>query len=201
MNTITFENNSPFTISDTIKIGIYPYPGIKGDDLKILDLAKEADLVEIHTGNESLENKDAAVCFDKNFSIGMRTRDCAPVCLGDGKKIAIAHVGWQGFSLGLLEKTLQYFNPETVVIYVGPFLHSFEIKKDFCYEALIKKMGGEKHIHEEDGKIIFEFQQAIAEILPKQTIFDTRDTFTDMTLPSNRRDKDSKGFLTTVNFV
>lgn len=201
MNTNTSQNNSPFIVSKKIKIGIYPYPGIDDENLKILDLAKKADLIEIYDGNESLQNKDAAVCFDKNLSVGIRTRDCAPVCFGDGEKIAIAHIGWQGFSLGLLEKTLKYFDPETVTIYVGPFLHSFEIKKDFCYEALVKKLGGEKHMWQENGKIIFEFQQAIAEILPKQTIFDTRDTFSDMTLPSNRRDKNSKGFLTTVSFV
>jgi copper oxidase (laccase) domain-containing protein len=201
VNTLTSQNNISFKISDKMKIGIYPYPSVEETNLKVLDLARAGDLVEIHDGNESLENIDAAVCFNKSFSIGMRTRDCAPVCFSDGEKIATAHIGWQGFSLGLLEKTLAYFDSKNVVIYVGPFLNSFEIKRDFCYDALIKKLGGEKHMREENGKLIFEFQKAIAEILPEQTIFDTRDTFSDMTLPSNRRDKDSKGFLTTVSFV
>ena len=31
---------------------------------------------------------------------------------------------------------------------------------------IIKKFGGEKHMREENGKLIFEFQEAIAEILP-----------------------------------
>ena len=188
-------------ISDKMEVGIYLYPGISGESIKILDLAKKDGLVEIHLGEESLQDVDAAVCFNKNFSIGIRTRDCAPICFSDGEKIAIAHVGWQGFSLGLLEKTLAYFNPETVAVYVGPFMHSFEIKKDFCYDALVKKVGTEKFIREENGILTFEFQKAIAELLPKQAIFDTRDTFVDMTLPSYRRDKDSKGFLTVVRFA
>ena len=201
MNTFTIKDNVPVLFSDKMKVGIYLYPGIEGDDIKILDLARAGDLVEIHTGDESLENKDAGVCFNKGFLIGMRTRDCAPVCFSDGEKIAIAHIGWQGFSMGLLEKTLAYFDPENVIIYVGPFMHSFEIKKDFCYKALMKKPGTEKFITEQDGVITFEFQKAIAELLPMQTIFDTRDTFSDMTLPSHRREKDSKGFLTVVSFV
>ncbi len=200
MNTITTQNNTPVVVGE-MNVGIYPYPEIPKGDIKILDLAREADLIEIYTGNESLENKDASVCYNKNLSIGMRTRDCAPVCFSDGKKIAIAHIGWQGYSLGLLEKTLAYFNPETTTIYVGPFLNSFEIKKDFCYDALIKKPGAEKFIKENGGVITFCFKDAIADILPEQTIFDTRDTFSDMTLPSNRRDKDSKGFLTVVSFT
>ena len=201
MNTFTIKDNVPVLLSNTMKVGVYLYPVIDDEDIKILDLAREADLVEIHTGDESLANKDAAVCFNPKLSIGMRTRDCAPVCFSDGEKIAIAHIGWQGFSMGLLEKTLAYFDPENVTIYVGPFLHSFEIKKDFCYEALMKKAGAEKFITEENGVITFEFQKAIAEILPQQTIFDTRDTLSDETLPSYRRDKDSKGFLTVVSFV
>ena len=79
--------------------------------------------------------------------------------------------------------------------------YGFEIKKDYCYEALIKKAGTEQFIHQKDGTLMFEFQAAIANLLPKQTIFDTRDTFTDMTLPSHRRDKESKGFLTAVSFI
>ena len=200
MNTITTQNNIPVVVG-SMQVGIYPYPEIPTGDIKILHLVREADIVEIRDGNESLENKDAAVCYNKNFSIGMHTRDCAPICFSDGEKIAIAHIGWQGYSLGLLEKTLSYFNPETVTIYVGPFLNSFEIKKDFCYDALVAKPGAEKFIHEENGIITFRFKDAIANILSKETFFDTRDTFSDMTLPSNRRDKNSKGFLTVVSFT
>ena len=184
-----------------MKVGVYPYPENSKENIKILGLIKEAHLVEIHTGNEAVEHTDAAVCFNSDYSIGIRTRDCAPICFSDGEKIAIAHIGWQGFSLGLIEKTLAYFDPEKVSIYVGPFLHRFEIKKDYCYEALIKKAGTEQFIHQKDGTLMFEFQAAIANLLPKQTIFDTRDTFTDMTLPSHRRDKESKGFLTAVSFI
>jgi copper oxidase (laccase) domain-containing protein len=201
MNTIWTENNKPFNVAGVIQVGIYPYPGIDFPGLKILDLERKAKLAMIISGEESLENVDAAVCSNKELSIGIRTRDCAPICFGDGKKIAIAHIGWQGFSMGLIEKTLSYFNPETVTIYVGPFLHAFEIQKDFCYDALMAKPGTAVFITEENGKILFRFKEAIQALLPEQSVFDIRNTGTDTSLPSNRRDKDSKGFLTTVSFA
>jgi copper oxidase (laccase) domain-containing protein len=200
---ITTKNNTEVAIGDVMSVGIYPYPGIERDGLLVLDLAKDSHLVVIATGEESLKDTDAAVCINSNFSLGIRTRDCAPICFADGKKIAIAHIGWQGFSKGLVEKTLAYFDPATVSIYVGPFLNSFEIQKDFCYDALVAKSGTKEHIREEDGILTFEFRKALQAILPEQTIFDTRDTKTDLSLPSHRRDKNSKGkgFLTAVSFA
>ena len=199
---ITSQNAMPLTISDTLTVGIYPFPGIQAENLFVLDLARKADLAIVATGEESLENCDAAVTLVREFSLGIRTRDCAPICLGDGRRIGIAHVGWQGYSLGLIEKILPYFDPEKVSIYVGPFLNAFEIKRDFCYDALMAKPGAAEHVREDEtGKLIFHFKDAIAALLPETAVFDTRDTLTDLSLPSNRRDPESKGFLTTVRFA
>ena len=195
------QNGIPFTLGNTLSVGIYPFPSAPSGEVFVLDLERADKLVVIASGEELLENVDAAVTARHDATLAIRTRDCAPICFGDGKRIGIAHIGWQGFSMGLVEKTLQYFNPETLVVYVGPFMHSFEIQKDFCYDALIKKAGAAAHIVEYDGKLVFEFQKAIAELLPENTLFDTRNTFTDPDLPSYRRDKDSKGFLTTVSFA
>lgn len=185
-----------------INVETHLYPGIEKENLFVLDLARASDLVVIITGEESLENVDAAVTTRRDATLGIRTRDCAPICFGDGTRIGIAHVGWQGYSLGLVEKTLQYFNKDTLVVYVGPFLHSFEIKKDFCYDQLMQKSESAEWITEkEDGTLTFEFKKAVASLLPDDTVFDERDTGTDMSLPSHRRDKDSKGFLTTVSFA
>ncbi len=200
MNTITSKNGKIFSVGNTLKIGIYPYPGIADESLRVLDLARGAELVEIHSGDESLKDTDAAVCDNRTLSLAIRTRDCAPICFSDGEKIAIAHIGWQGYALGLLEKTLAHFDPKEVTVYVGPFLHSFEIQKDFCYDALMQKAGAGEHIREDGGKIMFDFQNAIAALLPEHAVFDTRDTGADLSLPSHRRDKESKGFMTVVQF-
>ena len=52
-----------------------------------------------------------------------------------------------------------------------------------------------------DGeRIIFEFKKAVFSLLPENTIFDPRNTFEDLTLPSYRRDKTKERFVTTVSF-
>ncbi len=200
MRTVRGTNNESFVIDDTIEVAVYPKRSDAPADVLVLGLIREDGLVEIVDGTESLAGMDAAVTENKNVSLGVATKDCAPICIGDGKKIAIAHVGWQGFSLGLTEKVLSYFEKEDAVVYVGPFLHSFEIQRDFCYDALVQKPGTEQYIREENGKLIFHFQEALADLLPPQTVFDERNTFTDPILPSHRRDKNAENFLTTVRF-
>lgn len=200
MSTIWSENDKPFTIEGVITVGVYPSGEADVPNLKRLGLIREDKLAVIATGDESLEGVDAAVTSLRDITLGIRTKDCAPICFGDGKKIAIAHIGWQGFSMGLLEKTFSYFDPATVKIYVGPFLNAFEIKKDFCYDALMAKPGAAEFIKEEDDKLIFYFKDAIASILPEEAVFDVRTTATDTSLPSWRRGDQRIGFLTTVAF-
>lgn len=202
MRTITTKNNAPISIDDRIMIGVYPSPGVPEGTVVKLGLVRSDTLVEIKEGTENIQGADAAVTQKRDPTLAIRTKDCAPICFGDGKKIGIAHVGWQGFSLGLAEKTLGYFDPAELTVFVGPFLHAFEIQKDQCYEALMKKPGTEKYIREDaDGRLIFHFQEALASVLPETALFDTRDTSVDLSLPSHRRDKEAAGFLTTVRFA
>ncbi len=201
MNTVTTQNNIPLRIAGIMQVAIYPHPVMPMPAPLILDLARKDTLIVIATGEESVVDTDAAVTTNKDITLAIRTRDCAPICFSDGKKIGIAHVGWQGYALGLTEKTLGYFDLENLVVYVGPFLNSFEIKKDFCYDALMAKPETVSYIDEVGGTLTFRFKDALASILPENTFFDTRTTWTDPTLPSHRREKESIGFLTTVSFI
>jgi hypothetical protein len=156
-------------------------------------------IVEIITGEEDVHNCDALITRDRKFSLGMRTADCAPVCFDDGEKIGIAHIGWRGLCLGLIEKMSKEFNQENLHIFVGPFMHSFEIKKDFCFDRIREKFG-DKYFFENEGKITFLFKGAIMSLLPQGVGFDPRNTFEDMLLPSFRRDKTSERLVTVISF-
>jgi hypothetical protein len=158
-----------------------------------------SNFVEVISGNENPENCDALITSNKNFKLGVKTADCASVCVGDGQKIGIIHVGWRGLCNGLYEKVTNLFDKNNLEIYVGPFLHSFQIQKDYCYDAIIKKFG-EKFIENSPKGMSFDFQGAIKSILPKNAIFDERDTKSDLTLPSNRRDKTEGRLLTVISF-
>ena len=157
-------------------------------------------LVSVETGEEDLNTCDAVITSHKNFSLGIRTADCAPICFSDGAKIGIAHVGWRGLCLNLIEKMLTEFNTTQLEVYVGPRLNCFEIQKDSCYEAITQKFG-ETFFTYENEKIIFHFKDAIASLLPLSTQFDPRSTGDDLILPSHRRDKTTQRLVTVVQFT
>jgi len=157
------------------------------------------NIVTMRSGNEDVTDCDALITENLDISLGIRTADCAPTCFSDGKKIGVAHIGWRGLCLGFIEKMTENFDTTNLSIYVAPFLHSFEIHKDFCYEQIVQKFG-ERYFSEKDKKLIFNFKDAISSLLPPQTVYDARDTGTDLSLPSYRR-KDSGRFTTVVSFI
>lgn len=154
-------------------------------------------IVLIDTGTEAVTQCDALITKNHHVQLGVTTADCAPICFGDGKNIGIAHAGWRGLCLGLIEKMLKHFDHDTLEVFVGPHLNTFEVQKDFCYDAIVKKFG-ENFFTIEDTKIIFHFKDAIQSCFSIPIVFDPRSTGTDLTLPSYRRNKTSERILTIV---
>lgn len=151
-------------------------------------------IIELKSGREDLQNCDGVfTAHSNNFSLGVRTADCAAICFSDTEKYGIIHVGWRGLVNGIIEKMLQNFvHPE---VFVAPVLNEFEIQKDGCYEKIYQKFG-EKYLYckTENNKtlILFQFLEALKSVLPHNTIFDSRDTYTNSNLASWRRDGDDK---------
>ena len=172
----------------------------KKDTLIMPKLVHGAHIVEILSGAEEVNDCDAVLTENHTLSLGVRTADCIPICFSDGKKIGIAHVGWRGLCLGLVEKMQEHFDADTLVVYVAPFLHSFEIQKDFCYDQILQKFEG-RFIEEKEGKLFFHFMEALMSLVPSQTVYDTRDTASDLSLPSNRRGHMKERLVTTVSFA
>lgn len=172
----------------------------KKDTLIMPKLVHGDHIVEILSGIEEVNDCDAVLTENHTLSLGVRTADCIPICFSDGKKIGIAHVGWRGLCLGLVEKILTHFDTANLSVYVAPFLHSFEIQKDFCYDQITQKFG-ERFIEEKEGKFFFNFLEALMSLVPPQTVYDTRDTATDLSLPSNRRGHMKERLVTTVSFA
>ncbi len=140
---------------------------------------------------------DALLTTNRDIVIGVHTRDCAPICFGDGTKVAVAHVGWRGLCGGIIENVLAHFESEPTEVFVGPFLHTFEIQKDECHEAIVGRFG-ERFLTESQGKLMFNFKDAIALLLPHTTAWDGRNTETDATLPSHRHKRALGHIITSV---
>jgi|SRR3989344_5000312 len=156
-----------------------------------------SNIVTIKSGSEDLSDCDALITQNRNLFLGIKTADCAPICFSDGTKIGIAHIGWRGLCLGFIEKMIAEFETKKPSVYVAPFLHSFEIKRDFCHEQLNPKFGG--YIEQQSDKLVFNFRDAIHSLVP-QAVFDPRSTGTDSSLPSYRRDKKSGRLTTVISF-
>jgi copper oxidase (laccase) domain-containing protein len=154
-------------------------------------------VVELITGDEDVSDTDALTTRNKNIVLGIKTADCAPICFTSADMIGIAHIGWRGFVAGLFQKIIAMF-PLDTEIWIGPHMHIFEIQKDECYD-LILASGFGHHIHEHEGILKFHFKDALLEIAPR-AVCDSRNTYTDVMLPSYRCDKTLERIITTVSF-
>lgn len=189
-----------FTIGG-MNIEIYlPSEEVLGKAIIIPKLPHGSNIVEITSGDETIEDCDALITDCRGISVGIRTADCAPVCFSDGETIGIAHVGWRGLCLGLTEKMLAHFDTENLSVYIAPFLHTFEIQKDSCYDQIVEKFG-ERYIERQPDKLVFHFKDAIDSLLPPETKYDSRDTASDLDLPSHRHDKTTERLTTVVSFL
>ena len=193
------ENKKFFNLTDNVFVTTYARWQDVPSAAIFPEQIRSNNIIEVITGNEKLENCDALITKNKTFSLGIKTADCAIICLTDGEKIGIAHVGWRGLCLSLTEKMLLKFNRDKLHVFVGPFMHSFEIQKDFCFDKTQEKFG-DKFFTENQGKITFLFKDAIMSLLPKDTEFDPRNTFLDLSLPSFRRDGTGERLATVISF-
>lgn len=199
MKTESKDNKKTFNLTDHCLVTTYSKLKDVPSTVIFPEQCRSDNIIEVISGNEKLENCDALITKNKTLSLGVKTADCAIICFTDGEKIGIAHVGWRGLCLSLTEKMLARFNRENLHVFVGPFIHSFEIKKDFCFNQIQEKFG-DKYLVQEQNKITFLFKDAIMSLLPPNTKFDERDTFLDLSLPSFRRDKTKERLATVISF-
>lgn len=79
---------------------------------------------------------DAAITRSPGLALCVRTADCLPVLFSDraGSVVAVAHAGWRGLALGVLEATLDAMRvaPGDIVAWVGPAIGptAFEVGRD-----------------------------------------------------------------------
>jgi len=151
----------------------------------------------VDDGTEDIKNCDGLITTNTELVLGIYTADCVPVCFADGKQVGVIHAGWRGLCAGILEECLTQFNSETLEVFAGPHITSFTIQRDFCHELITERFGNQFFSFEGD-QIIFNFREAVVSLLPGHTIFDARDTFSDISLPSYRREKTKDRLITTV---
>lgn len=83
------------------------------------------DVFKLKAGVKNSEPKaDAIYTKIPGIVCGIHTADCLPVFFADqkGNEIALAHAGWRGLSMGVLENTLACFEAkrESISVWFGP---------------------------------------------------------------------------------
>ena len=132
------------------------------------------------------QHADAMLTTEENLALVTFGADCSIIAFWKGNTIGVCHAGWQGYSQGLIKKMANQFAGGNC--FIGPFLHSFEIKKDHAYKA-ITDYSGTSFINETEKGIFFDFQKAVRnEIFEMQVTEDLRCTFDYPDLASRRRD-------------
>ena len=196
--TIKTENNKSFIVEDKMIICLFTNKSYFKKEIIMPEQVHGDNIVFVRDEKENLEGTDGVFTENKDMVLGIGTRDCAPICMTDGDRIGIVHVGWKGLVNGIFDKMASNFNGMNLIVYVGPFLHSFEIQRDFCYWEINSKMGN-KFFETREKKLFFNFYEALKSVLPKDTIWDDRNTKDDISLPSNRRGS-LENFTTAVKF-
>lgn len=98
-------------------------------------------VVEIGAGNRDAflaapPVADAAVTFERDVVLAVRTADCLPVVLVHRglRCVAVAHAGWRGLAAGVLEAAIDAMDsaPDDLVAWVGPGIgpRAFEVGAD-----------------------------------------------------------------------
>lgn len=77
------------------------------------------------TGDAAFARKRGNVC-------AVMVADCMPVFFTDGAQVAVAHAGWRGLAAGVLEATLQKFDPAKTICWLGPAIgpKTYEVGED-----------------------------------------------------------------------
>lgn len=85
---------------------------------------------------------DAAVTGAPGVVLAVLTADCLPVLLADarGRAVAIAHAGWRGLALGVVERSVEALRAQAgagadVLAWLGPGIgpHAFEVGEDVLH--------------------------------------------------------------------
>lgn len=76
------------------------------------------------------QTADGMVTDRGNLALVIRTADCVPLHVTDGKRIALIHAGWRGTEAGIVKAIANFFKPEHVQVVIGPAISAANYEVD-----------------------------------------------------------------------
>jgi len=152
--------------------------------------------IVVNASKAGIFKSDGVLTTKPNLGLMVSTADCMPILLKDNKKIGAIHSGWRGVKNKILEKTIQSFELNSLLISVGPHaqLCCYEVKKDVSKYF-------ESYIEKRDKKTYLSLSESLKELSRKhgfQTEVSSICTVCDNSYNSFRKNKTNKrqyGFI------
>ena len=103
-----------------------------------LKLDSFADMKQTHSDivleidKKGTYEADALITETKNLKLVVKTADCMPVVISDGKKVGVIHIRWKGVENKIFFKAIKKFNLSNLKVSIGPHAQKccYEIKDD-----------------------------------------------------------------------
>lgn len=90
-----------------------------------------ADVLALQADTPDGAVADACTTTHQGLACTMMVADCLPVLFTDaqGRRVAAAHAGWRGLAAGVLERTVDRFEGERPIAWLGPCIgpQAFEV--------------------------------------------------------------------------
>ncbi len=86
------------------------------------------------------QEADGLVTDRADVALVIRTADCVPVHVHDGKRIALVHAGWRGTAAGIVTRLADYFDMSKAHTYIGPAISAarYEVDSDLYMDWLAR---------------------------------------------------------------
>lgn len=90
-----------------------------------------ADVLALQSGTPDGAVADACTTMQSGLACTMMVADCLPVLFTDpqGRRVAAAHAGWRGLAAGVLERSVDSFEGDRPIAWLGPCIgpQAFEV--------------------------------------------------------------------------
>ncbi len=121
--------------------------GVEPAQIAVLSQVHGNRVLRVFEGRGALQpvgEADAAVCTVSGVLLAVRVADCVPVLFAAPGGIAVAHAGWRGVALQVVQRTVEALcmatgaRPDAVVASIGPHISqpAFEVGEEVV-EALV----------------------------------------------------------------
>lgn len=75
---------------------------------------------------------DGLITETKGQVLVIKTADCVPLLMYDGKRVGILHAGKKGLFNGIIEEAFPYFDKDSLIVGIGPHI------RKCCYNKEVK---------------------------------------------------------------